>query len=180
VTSTGGNSIGIAADALTCSPLSLTRMNSSSPNGGSSSRVSTNATGPPRDNDVATTHTAFTCRRATCPRSALQSIQRSRLAASGVGSSRLARRTPGISSASPTKRISVTGSPRPTIGRITSPLLRSPQRSSAVVTRSEALMPASDASSAALIAPTLVPQNTDTRSPRASSAGSSTLIAPIS
>ena len=77
-------------------------------------------------------------------------------------------------------RMSVTGRPSPTIGRITSPLLRSPQRSSAASTRSDALRSASDASSAALIAPTLVPQNTDTRSPRDSSAGSSSLIAPIS
>ena len=74
----------------------------------------------------------------------------------------------------------MTGSPRPTIGLITSPLLSSPQRHTAASTRSSTLRSASDASSAALIAPTLVPQNTDTRSPRASSAGSSSLIAPIS
>ena len=71
---------------------------------------------------------------------------------------KLASLTPGTRSASPARRRSWRTAPGPTIGAITSPLRIARQRATWPSACSAALRCASDASVAALIAPTLVPQ----------------------
>jgi hypothetical protein len=129
---------------------------------------------------VATTQIASIAPCLTLRCSDSQSIQRSRLARRGAGSSSDESRTPGTSSASPRKRSALMASPGPTIGRSTSPPHTDRQRSDAISAISASGRSASDPTSAALIAPTLVPQTIDTRSARRSSAGSRIDSAPAS
>ena len=68
----------------------------------------------------------------------------------------------------------------PITGEITLPLRTERQWSRKVCACSPAGLAATAATTAALIEPTLVPQTISTRSPRASSAGSSTDSAPAS
>ncbi len=84
--------------------------------------LSTNPTGTPRSTDVAITHTARITPPVTLACSASQSIQLSRLRASGAGSSSEAARSPGSSSSSPASRASPIPVPTPITGRITDPL----------------------------------------------------------
>jgi hypothetical protein len=77
-------------------------------------------------------------------------------------------------------RNTVSSARGPTIGEITSPLRIARQPSSMISTWRSTGSSATDASSAALIAPTLVPQTIVGLSPRSASTGNSTESAPIS
>ena len=112
--------------------------------------------------------------------SASQSIQPSRVRASGDGSSSEAARRPGSSSTSPASRSSPIAVPTPITGEITLPLRTERQWSRNTAACSAAGSAATAATTAALIPPTLVPQTISTRSPRAASAGIRTESAPAS
>ena len=100
--------------------------------------LSTNPTGTPRSSDVATTHTACTRPEATLACSASQSIQPSRLRASGAGSSSEAARRPGSSSTSPARRSRPIAVPTPITGEITLPLRTERQWSRKIAACSDA------------------------------------------
>ena len=129
---------------------------------------------------MATTQTAWMTPPATLACSASQSIQPSRLRASGDGSSSDAARSPGSSSTSPASRSNPTAVPRPITGEITLDLRTARQCDRNASACRAGGWAATAATTAALIPPTLVPQTIPTRSPRAASAGMSTDSAPAS
>jgi hypothetical protein len=104
VTSTVANRTGTAADARTCSlhKRVLTYRISSFAWLGTSQSPATKPTGLPVESGVATTHTALARPVAMLCSRRCQSIQQSRLSASGAGSSRLASPTPASASVWPT------------------------------------------------------------------------------
>jgi hypothetical protein len=119
---------------------------------------STNATGKPSASAVATTHTVARRRRRVLTCSWSQSIQWPRLRFSGAGSSRLLARTPGTPRTSPASRSTVISPWGETIGARMSRRAMSRQRASRAADWRSGGSWAIEASSAALIAPTLVPQ----------------------
>ena len=88
---------------------------------------------------------------------------------SSAGSSRPPARTPGTPRSSPASRIIRSGARGPTIRRSTVERLTPAQRSSSASTCPLTGRWENEASAAAFIAPTLVPQKIETRSPRAAS-----------
>ena len=112
--------------------------------------------------------------------SASQSIQRSSEACSGVGSSTLGSRTPGIDSSSPANCSAASGPCRRRIGRITCDLSSCSHIATSTPADSSAGRCCVAASTAALIAPTDVPAYTVGRCPRRSSSGRSSDSAPAS